>query len=264
MTNLELARDLVGEGEGPISSHALSTLRTALRHATRAAAELAKDPVLRDGAGDELGQIATLTRSVRHKQLLVEDVHHRVRNNLQIVSSLLYLQSRSVEDVASRAALLECRDRVHSMSLAHELLQESADGVSVEVGDYLGRLVDALRRAWVPDGRVLVVPRFSALQLDMDRAVCCGLVATELLTNAFRHAFPDHRPGAVCVELVVRGRDAVLSVRDDGVGLPAQREDHGSLGFQLIRSLARQLEGRVEVERDPGTTVRIAFVAPRA
>lgn len=263
--NIEVMRELLGDGTEAIAAVDAATLLRAVEHAMRAASLLpVDDSPLQEPGADEAEEVARLERSLRDTRVQLGEVHHRVKNNLHIVSSLLYLQSRHVEHSAARAALLECRDRVHSIALAHELLQDSVDGATVDLARYLERVVDAVRQAWVPGGGVLLVPRLTPVLLDVDRAVSCGLLVTEVVTNAFRHAFPDHRMGTVCVELVSDGATITLSVLDDGVGLSPGAEAPRSLGFSLVRSLGEQLGGTVEVDGARGTVVRVVFPAERA
>lgn len=261
--NIEVMRELLGDGTEAIAAVDAGTLLRAVEHAMRAATLLPVDSPLQEPGADEAEEVARLERSLRDTRVQLGEVHHRVKNNLHIVSSLLYLQSRHVEHSAARAALLECRDRVHSIALAHELLQDSVDDATVDLAQYLERVVDAVRQAWVPGGGVLVVPRLTPVLLDVDRAVSCGLLVTEVVTNAFRHAFPDHRMGTVCVELVSDGATITLSVLDDGVGLSPGAEAPRSLGLSLVRSLGEQLGGTVEVDGARGTAVRVVFPAGR-
>ena len=204
---------------------------------------------------------ARLQRALAEKEALLKEVHHRVKNNLQLISSLLNLQAdRSDSHVAD--LLAESRNRIHSMALVHENLYRAGDFGRVRMAGHITKLCQQLSRAYSDSHRVAVRVTSSDLHLDIDRAVTCGLIVNELVSNALKHAFPDGRAGGVSVELAPgEGRRHVLTVRDDGVGLPTDldlaRTD--SLGLQLVNDLAAQLHATIDVSRDGGTAFRISF-----
>jgi PAS domain S-box-containing protein len=204
---------------------------------------------------------ARLQHALAEKEALLKEVHHRVKNNLQLITSLLSLQSdRSDRPVAD--VLAESRDRVRAMAMVHENLYRTGDLGRVPMAGHITRLCQQLAEAYADGHRVHVRVSSNDLTLDLDRAVTCGLIVNELVSNALKHAFPDGRAGGISVELApADGGGHVLVVRDDGVGLPAQidlaRVD--SLGLQLVHDLAAQLHATVDVSREGGTAFRITF-----
>lgn len=201
-----------------------------------------------------------LLASLREKEVLLKEVHHRVKNNLQVITSLLSLQAQRV-DPASAAILIDAQNRVRAMAQVHERLYLSPDLARVEFGAYLEELLLELRRALHRPG-VEVVGRAPGLQLSVETAIPCGLIINELVGNALKHAFPEGRVGKVLVELVSDGAALVLTVEDDGVGA-ADPRGRGTMGWRLVERLAGQLGGAVELRSPPGTRVRVRFPGER-
>jgi predicted ATPase/two-component sensor histidine kinase/GAF domain-containing protein len=206
-----------------------------------------------------------LRDSLEDKDALLKEVHHRVKNNLQLVSSLLSLQASRAGAPANAELVAESRNRVRSMALVHENLYRAGDFSRVPMATHVQRLCAYLSSAYATvDQRVELTVEVSDLHLDIDRAISCGLIVNELVSNALKHAFPDGRAGTVRVALEpVGGGRHVLTVHDDGVGLPAGTEvaRADSLGLQLVRDLTEQLGGTLEVGRGPGTHFSIVFEA---
>jgi len=204
---------------------------------------------------------AQFATALREKTVLLNEVHHRVKNNLQVITSLLNLQAARARDPSVQALIGESRSRVQAMALIHQLLFERRDWTAVHLGGYLQRLGDLLASTY-GGNRIAVQIDAEDLELDVQRAMPCGLIVNELVTNAFKHAFPDERGGRICVALKREGEThARLSVSDDGVGLPekldlAQAE---SLGMQLVPLLAEQLGATLEIDRGPGARFELRF-----
>jgi two-component sensor histidine kinase len=203
-----------------------------------------------------------LRDAYEEKEVLLKEVYHRVKNNLQIVSSLISLQARNLTEQAAREALARGEARIHSMALVHEQLYNSENLATLNAAGYLETLVRYLRTQFGGVTRVNVEGDWVAL--GMDQAIPCGLIVTELVTNAHRHAFPDGRPGEIWVRLKqsrAEGDSLILEVSDNGVGLPAgfEQQQRSSLGWVLVQSLAKQLGGLVTVRRDQGTIVQVSF-----
>ncbi len=205
--------------------------------------------------------------SLREKTALLDEIHHRVKNNLQVVSSLLALQTRNTRDETARRLLDDAQGRVQAMALTHQLLYERKEYTRLHLGQYLDRLTRLQRQTLCrPDlARDLHAHGMQTpVYLGVDRAIPCGLIVNELVVNAFKHAFPGDRPGAVDVTLeAVDGSRVRVSVGDDGVGLPP---DFGpgtcrTLGFQLISMLTEQVGGRMAIGSGPGTRIEILFDA---
>jgi len=204
-----------------------------------------------------------LRSSLREKEVLLQEVHHRVKNNLQVISSLINMQMRKMRDGASRGALEECQSRVEAIALIHEKLYQFKDYARVPFTEYATSLASNIFHAiGVSPGSVALVIEVDDILLAVDKAIPCGLILNELITNALRHAFPNERPGTLRVEFQRDGdRELVLSVSDDGVGMrpgfdPAKSD---SLGLWLVTTLVEQLDGRLEIYQERGTMFRIQF-----
>ena len=207
-------------------------------------------------------QAERLAAALAEKTVLLQEIHHRVKNNLTVISSLLNLQAGATPDPAIRAALADSQGRVKSMALLHQLLYEKKDFAQVNLGDYLHQLA-RLALTSADAQRIAVEFDLAPITLDLERAVPCGLLVNELLTNAYKHAFPDGRTGTLRLELHMLEEDgvALLAISDDGIGLPEALTlgQTQSLGLQLIPLLAEQAGGQLKVERGVGTRFELRF-----
>jgi predicted ATPase/two-component sensor histidine kinase len=198
------------------------------------------------------------------KEALLKEVHHRVKNNLQLVSSLLSLQASRVADPEVAALFADSRNRVRSMALVHENLYRAGDLARIPMALHVRTLLDHLRRAHgVDPEHVVIESRVGDVELEMHRAVTLGLIINELVSNALKHAFPGGGRGRIWIELDGDAAVSTLVVGDDGVGLPPGTGVDGAatLGLQLIGDLASQLHGTVTIGPGPGTRVAIGFPA---
>jgi predicted ATPase/two-component sensor histidine kinase len=207
--------------------------------------------------------VSVQNATLEEKESLLKEVHHRVKNNLQLISSLLNLQAATVVDPAVVELFAESRNRVRSMALVHENLYRAGNFARVPMLSHLQSLCAQLVRAYDMQARSAeLVVEGDDVQLDLDRAISCGLITNELVSNAMKHAFPYRRAGRVVVAMRLRedGRLS-LSVSDDGVGLPPDLDvaDAPSLGLQLVHDLSLQLDARLHVCREGGTTFTITF-----
>jgi two-component sensor histidine kinase len=202
-----------------------------------------------------------LAVALADKDVLFQEVHHRVKNNLQVISSLLTMQSLHVRDDVARNTLKDALDRIHSMGLVHQTLYERNLAANVDLGAYFGRLAEALAGSYGTGKGGVTVQVEATGTLELERAVPLGMLANEALSNALKHAFSDGRNGIVRVSL--HGEDGrwKLIVQDDGIGIAA--EPGRGIGFGLIRALSRQLGGKVEITAGPlvGTVVTLDFPA---
>ena len=206
---------------------------------------------------------AHLTASLREKEVLLKEVHHRVKNNLQIVSSLLELQSDALDDAALLAQFRDSQDRIRSMALVHETLYQSQELARLDLARYIHTLSAQLVQSYTVDPqRITIRIQVEPVVLDIDQAIPCGLILNELLSNAFKYAFPQNRTGAVHVELHAdTAQQAALVVRDNGIGFQDELDFRHteSLGPQLVAMLTEQLQGTIALERADGTTFTLTF-----
>jgi PAS domain S-box-containing protein len=223
--------------------------------------------VFRDATADQ--ELAAQLQAVhREQEVLVREVHHRVKNHFQTLASLLDLQADTIEDPRALAAIEDSQQRIQSMALVHQSLYQSGDVGRMDLAAYLRGLADELCRASGAEARHLTLRLTTeAVWLPVETAMPCGLILNELLANAFKHAFPVGRPGVITVTLRtdVDGT-CVLEVCDDGVGFPDGLDFHQSesLGLRLVCLLTEQLGGTLDMRRGGGTHWTLTFPIPPA
>jgi len=202
-----------------------------------------------------------LRASLREKEVLLREIHHRVKNNMQVITSLLNLQAKSISDGPVRALFDESKARVASMALIHEKLYRSEDLASIDFGAYTAGLARDLVRLY-DRPEIGVSVDMGGVFLDVNLGVPCGLIINELISNSLKHAFPGGRRGTIRVGMREGPEGAiVLTVSDDGIGLPAGFDvrESESLGLQLVMVLSGQIRGSVEVGSGPGAAFFIRF-----
>ncbi len=207
-----------------------------------------------------------LRESLRDKDILLKEVHHRVKNNFQIITSLISLQSGKIKNREAFKQFTELSNRIRAMSLIHEKLYRSNDLSRIDLGDYISTIVSELYSSYVNFERTIQFDiRTEPVDLGIEQSIPCGLVINEILTNAFKYAFPDGFAGPRIVTIILRnlkGKHVELQFSDNGVGLPADlvisRTD--SLGLSLVPLLTAQMGGTLELDRTAGTTYTIRFV----
>jgi PAS domain S-box-containing protein len=209
---------------------------------------------------------AALREALGDREVLLREVHHRVKNNLQVVSSLINLQSGKVPDDATRAALAEINGRVRAIARLHEKLYQSKDFERIDMTEYVRGLVSDLSRMYRSEGRdVKLIVHVDAIGLDLDVATPCGIILNELITNALKHAFAKWPEGGgeIRVSFKRTGGSFALTVADNGVGLPdLSALDHTtSLGWVLIRALGEQIGGQIHVDGSRGVSCTVVFPA---
>jgi PAS domain S-box-containing protein len=203
-----------------------------------------------------------IKRSLEEKEVLLKEVHHRVKNNLQVVCSLLDLQSQYSHDPATVEMFRESEHRVRSMAMVHERLYQSQEFTNVDFMDYIESLSNYLFRSYQVDGRISLEVDVRGVRLSIERAVPCGLLVNELVSNCLKHAFKGREHGRIRIELHnVAVDEILLAVSDDGVGLAPSTEPGttATFGMQLVGALVNQLHGRFSIHREAGTTIRIVF-----
>ncbi|MEH2201779.1 PAS domain S-box protein [Nostoc sp.] len=204
-----------------------------------------------------------LRHALAEKEVLLKEVHHRVKNNLQIVSSLLQLQSQTLKDPEVIKVLRESQNRIESISLIHKNLYTSANIGQIDVGDYIHNLAASLLISYqIWPEKIVLETDIDSVSLNVDQAIACGLVINELISNALKHAFPNQQAGKISIALRNIGNNIEMTIRDNGIGLPDNLDwrNTDSLGLSLVYDLVtEQLEGDITLERNRGTVFKIQF-----
>jgi PAS domain S-box-containing protein len=206
---------------------------------------------------------AQIKAQLQEKDVLLKEVHHRVKNNMQVISSLLNLQSRRIKDPSVFEMFKESQRRIRSMALIHERLYQSSDLSRIEFSEYISNLATHLFHSYQVDAhRIQLKLETEKVHLNINTAIPCGLIVNELVSNALKHAFPDGRNGQLEIGLQqVPGDGYVLQVIDDGVGFPEGLDFRKTetLGMQIISTLVEQIDGRLELNREKGSAFRLEF-----
>ncbi len=229
----------------------------------------------RDAQGEVIGTIAVINdiserkkandalhSALLEKEVLLREIHHRVKNNLQVMSSLMSLQADTVDNEQVRQSFLEMQTRVQTMALIHEELYQAKNLSRVNLADYIGRLAASLGQGYLLNPNVSLEVDVEDAFLGVDTAIPCGLIVNELVSNAFKYAFPDNRSGEVQIRLHSNAEGNFnLTVRDNGIGLPVSLDIYRTetLGMQLVTILAAQMGSQLELEIDGGTSFHIQF-----
>ena len=207
-----------------------------------------------------------ITESLKEKEVLIKEIHHRVKNNLQIISSLLKLQSGYIKDKEALEMLGESRNRIQSMAIVHQKLYQSKDLSKIDFSEYIRHLLAHLFQVYKVDNNTIAL-RIHAqnIKIGVDTAIPCGLIINELVSNSLKHAFPDGRKGNIEIEMKeLNPGNFVLEVSDDGIGFPKELDFRNtlSLGLQLIITLAEQLDGTIDKQNVNGTRFILKFNEP--
>lgn len=214
--------------------------------------------------GDLKAAEETVKRLLDEKELLLHEVHHRIKNNMSTMASILSLQANAVSDPAAKAALLDARSRMQSMMVLYTKLYISPAAGAMNVELYLSPLIDKILSTFQNAGSVKLIKRFEEFDLDARTLFSLGLVVNELLTNAMKHAFAGRELGSISVSASRAGNSVRIEVADDGVGFPetADPEHPAGFGLSLVRMLMTQLRGSMAIERDGGARFVLSFAAP--
>lgn len=200
--------------------------------------------------------------SLKEKEVLLKEVHHRVKNNLQVISSILNLQSSYVKDQNTLNLLKECQNRIKSMAFIHESLYQNKDFSNINFSEYLVMLAKNLLHSYgMLENRIRLVLDVEKVALNLDLSIPCGLIVNEIISNALKYAFPGEREGVISIELKLKGDKLYLVIGDNGVGLPPELDFRNteSLGLQLVVTLVEQLNGEIDVDLSNGTKFLINF-----
>jgi len=204
---------------------------------------------------------AIISKSLADKEVLLKEIHHRVKNNLQIVSSLLNLQSRTISDATALAAIKEGRDRVKSMALLHQNLYQDDNLTGVDVKNYIELLTQSLFNSYnINKDAIALATNIQDIQLDVDTVIPIGLIVNELISNALKYAFAETEKGLIEINLLQSSNQLLLEVKDNGKGMPADwnyNNVSASLGYQLIKSFVQKMKGELFVQSQQGTHIKI-------
>lgn len=203
-----------------------------------------------------------IKKALKEKELLLKEIHHRTKNNLMVMSSILELQSQHINDEETLDIFRESQDRANSMALIHERLYQSTDLKRIDFGEYIQNLTTDLFHTYLSDlGRIKLNINADNEMVDIDTTVPLGLILNELVTNSMKYAFPDGAEGEIDIEFHKDDDEFVLMVCDTGMGFPEDLDfrNTDSLGLQLVNNLTRQINGTIELERKEGTKFEIKF-----
>jgi len=199
---------------------------------------------------------------LKEKEWLIKEVHHRVKNNLQMVTGLLYSQSIYLEDDTARRAVNDSLRRMQAISLIHQKLYQNENSSTIDMPAYINDLVRYLHESFDTNNQITFKQTIEPLALDVSQAIPVGLIITEGIVNAIKYAFPNEQKGVVSLQLQYDGIDQLLlKISDNGIGLPAGLDamEHRSLGLDLMQGLTRQLKGSFQIESNNGVHITIRF-----
>ena len=200
-----------------------------------------------------------IAESLQEKEVMLREIHHRVKNNLQIVNSLLNLQMQKIPDEKAVMALTDTQARVRAMSLVHERLYRTQELSRIDLADYIAKLTEELLRSQKVTQRVEPDLHIQGIFLDINLAIPVGLILNEILTNSMKYAFPDGRKGKISVSADKDAESYLIRIGDNGIGIPAtfDWQKSNTLGMKLIHGLVSQVDGTIALERSGGTTYTI-------
>jgi two-component sensor histidine kinase len=200
------------------------------------------------------------------KETLLREIHHRVKNNLQVISGLLHFQAKKLRAPEDAAALAELRQRISAMTLVHERLYQAPDVARIDFGEYVGALVAELRRSFGLRSSIRIDVQSDQVRLPIEQALPSGMIVSELVMNVMKYAFPGDRHGTATVSVRAAEGRIALAVDDDGVGFPEGFDPRAgsTFGWELVRTLALQLDATVAANTGRGAHVRVSFAATAA
>lgn len=200
-------------------------------------------------------------KSLQEKEILLKEIHHRVKNNLQVISSLLNLQSKSITDEVALSALNEGKNRVKSMALIHQNLYRDDNLTGVDIKDYIEKLVQSLFSSYnIESEKIILTTEIENLQLDVDTVIPLGLILNELINNSLKYAFLNKEKGLIEVKLHQQINKLILIVKDDGIGIEKDdlnKENTSSIGYKLVHSFLQKLNASIDVKKENGTIITL-------
>jgi two-component sensor histidine kinase/CheY-like chemotaxis protein len=202
-----------------------------------------------------------LKSSIYERDVLIKETHHRVKNNMQVIHSLLNLQTHYAENVEAVNVLKESQNRVKSMGMIHEKLYNSTDSSKINFSDYVDSLTSDLLTSYKLSEKIAPVIEIGDLELNLETAILCGLIINELISNSLKYAFPNTENGKVFVSLNLVDNKYELIISDNGIGFPENMDFRNTetLGLQLVNNITDQLDGTIELDRSLGTKFTIKF-----
>ncbi|MDD1706163.1 MAG: PAS domain S-box protein [Methanoregulaceae archaeon] len=204
-----------------------------------------------------------LREALLQKDILLKEIHHRVKNNIQVISSLLSLQSRTASDDVTKEILRDAQNRIRSIALVHEQLYKGKELVAIDYNAYLVSVINYLYHTYGVKPEIIQTKiHADKVFLNMDQAVPCSLIINEMITNSFKHAFPGGRRGEITIDVTDDGKDILIHYRDNGIGIPGtipSIDTSKSLGMNLINGLTRQLNGTIRMDCENGVDYLVSF-----
>jgi two-component sensor histidine kinase/sensor domain CHASE-containing protein len=261
------SKHVIVEGKDEISylSNSINDMLEGLEH-SQAEQKKSQDELKRNR--DHLEEIVEsrtvqLNNSIQEKEVLLREIHHRVKNNMQIVSSLLKLQSQNIEDKKYRDIFIDSQNRIQAMALIHQKLYQSESIAQINFKEYIDGIVSNIFESYGQKSNIIFDINIENIHIKIDYAVPCGLIINELVTNSFKYAFPDGRQGKIKISVKSNDNDMIqISISDNGIGIPKDMDIRNtkSLGLKLITGLAEnQLHGEIILKRERGTEFQINF-----
>jgi two-component sensor histidine kinase len=205
-----------------------------------------------------------IQESLEEKIVLIKEIHHRVKNNLQVISSLLNLQSAYIKNAEARELFGESRNRIRSMALVYEKLYQSKNLNEIKYKDYIYSLTGELSQLYkIDSSRITITYGIDDISIKIDPAILCGLIINELVSNSLKHAFPGEKKGEIFIGFRKNGNNYFMTIKDDGIGFPQNYEwvQTNKLGLQLVHSLSEQLHGSLKINYRNSTEFSISFPA---
>jgi two-component sensor histidine kinase len=202
----------------------------------------------------------TLKELNQEQSILLQEVHHRVKNNLSIVSSLLNLQSNKCKDEYHRALFNDSKNRINSIASVHEVIYKSNSFANLNLKEYFEQILSFLQQSFSNNTSIIIIPRLQLTFIEVTRAIPIALIINEIVTNCFKHAFPKQKKGVIKVQLTQIKKEITLIISDDGIGIQnIKSKSKDSIGFEILEGLVDQIDGRYYFEIDNGTTFTLKF-----
>ena len=201
-----------------------------------------------------------IMQSLREKDILLKEIHHRVKNNLQVISSLVNLQSKNLSDKIMKNAFLEIQNRIKSMSLLHENLYQSSNMSEIDIKNYIEKITNDLLMSYgLNSEKIKINIKSENFSIPVDIGSHCGLIINEIVSNSIKHAFPKNGNGKINIKIEHENENLMLYISDNGIGLPKNFDINKTktLGIQLLKSFVDQLNGNLEISSNNGTYYKI-------